>query len=216
HKPYFIERVLDRHGKVLFRGGGKGEQRVSVQTARTAVSILRSVVSGGTGVRANPGKWPVFGKTGTAQDYTDAWFAGGTRQLAAAVWMGSPVGKVPMKGVAGVGSVTGGSYPARIWAQFMKVAMAGRPAVALPAPDPKSVKNKALPPALSAGGSSLVPSSTTSITLNSDGIGVTPIGESPPPTQPHSTTTQPNGPPPTSPGCEEPPDWPDDYPPFCG
>ena len=216
HKPYFIEKVLDRHGKVLFRGGTKGEQRVSVQTARIAVSILRSVVSGGTGGRANPGKWPVFGKTGTAQDYTDAWFVGGTRQLAAAVWMGSPVGKVPMKGVAGVGSVTGGSYPARIWAQFMKVAMAGRPAVALPAPDPKSIKNKALPASLSAGGSTSVPSSTT-VTLNSDGIGVGPVGESPSPTQPHSTTTQPSGPPPTgSPGCQEPPDWPDNYPPFCG
>ncbi len=103
HKPYFIDKVLDRHGKVLFRGGTKGEQRVSVQTARTAVSILRSVVSGGTGTRANPGKWPVFGKTGTSQDYTDAWFVGSTRQLAAAVWMGAPVGKVPMRGVGSVG-----------------------------------------------------------------------------------------------------------------
>jgi penicillin-binding protein 1A len=90
HKPYFIERVLDRHDKVLFRGATKGDQKVAPQIARAAVSILRGVVTNGTGTRANPGKWPTFGKTGTTQEYTDAWFVGSTRQLAAAVWMGNP------------------------------------------------------------------------------------------------------------------------------
>ena len=219
HKPYFVEKVVDRHGKVLFRGGSKGEQRVSVQTARQAVSILRSVVSSGTGTRANPGKWPVFGKTGTAQDYTDAWFVGGTRQLAAAVWMGSPTAKVPMHNIGGVASVVGGSFPARIWGQFMKTAMAGRPAVALPAPDPKDVTNKALPPSVG-GGTTLLPGASTSTSLNPNGIGVIPVDGgptttvkgSPPPTSPPPTG---GGGPPTS-DCQEPPDWPDNYPPFCG
>ncbi|MBA2610101.1 MAG: PBP1A family penicillin-binding protein, partial [Actinobacteria bacterium] len=142
HKPYFIEKVLDRNGKVLFRGGSKGEHRISAQTARTAISILRGVVTGGTGVRANPGKWPVFGKTGTAQEYKDAWFVGSTRQLAAAVWMGNAEAEVSMFRVGSVGRVTGGSYPARIFGQFMRDAMNGRPALAFPAPDPKQLGNK--------------------------------------------------------------------------
>ncbi|MEY2426929.1 MAG: hypothetical protein QOI61_2501 [Actinomycetota bacterium] len=220
HKPYFIEKVLDRHGKVLFRGASRGEQTVAPQTARVAVSILRNVVTGGTGTRANPGKWPTFGKTGTAQDYTDAWFVGSTRQLAAAVWMGSPVGKVQMRNVGGVANVFGGSFPARIFGQFMRQAMQGRQALSFPSPDPRQIGNKQMKNTPS--GSSTVPgsaSSTTELIPGDPGDGVV-VGpddpNAPSTTRPrHTTTTSPNGPPSTEPGCEEPDNWPDDYPPFC-
>ncbi|MDP1792671.1 MAG: PBP1A family penicillin-binding protein [Acidimicrobiales bacterium] len=219
HKPYFIERVLDRHGKVVLRGGGKGEQKVSVQVARAAVSILKSVVTGGTGTRANIGKWQVFGKTGTAQDYTDAWFVGSTRQLTAAVWMGSPVGKVPMKGVPGAGNVTGGSFPARIWGAFMKAAMKGRQALPFPAPDPKQLGNKVMKGAPSRFTG---PSGVTDTTIFiDDGIVIDIPGDDGTPTtsggnRPTPTTRPPSPPPTSNNGCTEPPDWPDDYPPFCG
>jgi penicillin-binding protein 1A len=207
HKPYFIEKVLDRHGKVLFRGASKGEQKVSVQVARQAVSILRGVVTGGTGTRANPGKWPTFGKTGTTQDYTDGWFVGSTRQLTAAVWMGSPVGKVPMRNVGGI-KVFGGTYPARVFGQFMRTAMAGRPALAFPAPDPRQIGNKQM---------KLSPTATTGVTDTSLGDiqigepGVT-IGDSngdgkPDKPPKHTTTTVDNSPPSTQYHCEEPEDW---------
>lgn len=216
HEPYFIERVEDRNGKVLIRGGDKGDQRVSVQVARQAVAILKSVVTSGTGTRANLGKYPVFGKTGTAQDYTDAWFVGSTRQLTAAVWMGSPERKVPMKGVPGAGNVTGGSFPARIWGAFMKVAMKGKAVQPFPAPDPRQIGNKQIKGTPSGPNTSLL--TTDSTILTDDGTVIT-FPDSPTTTSRTPTTRQ--SPPTTQDdddnnGCTEPPDWPDDYPPFCG
>ncbi|HUR77267.1 MAG TPA: PBP1A family penicillin-binding protein [Acidimicrobiales bacterium] len=219
HKPYFIERVLDRNGKVLFRGSSKGEQRVAPQTARVAVSILRGVVTNGTGTRANPGKWPTFGKTGTAQDYTDAWFVGSTRQLAAAVWMGSPAGKVPMRGVAGVGNVFGGSFPARIFGAFMKEAMQGKPSLNFPAPDPKQVGNKQIEKAPGSSVADGEAPSTTEVFVGEPGVTIFDpgVGDGDQPGRPprRTTTTNPGEPPPTQPGCQEPENWPPDYPPFC-
>jgi penicillin-binding protein 1A len=78
----------------------------------------------------------VAGKTGTAQNHQDAWFVGYTPQLATAVWMGDVNGERPMLGIGGI-NVTGGSYPARIWHDFMASAHAGLPIVAFPAPAPE-------------------------------------------------------------------------------
>jgi membrane peptidoglycan carboxypeptidase len=218
HKPYYVEKVLDRHGKVLFRGATKGEQRVSTQVARQAVSILRGVVTNGTGTRANPGKWPTFGKTGTTSDFTDAWFVGSTKQLTAAVWMGSPVGAVSMTRVGSVGRVFGGTYPARIFGQLMRTAMSGRPAIAFTPPDPKQIGNRQM---------HLSPSATTGVPVTEVQVGepgVTIVdGTGPgdgytPGTRPprHTTTTEDNSPPPTE-ACQEPPDWDPDQMggPFC-
>ncbi len=223
HQPYFVEKVLDRHGKVLFRGATKGEHRVSAQTARTAISILKSVVANGTGTRANPGKWPVFGKTGTAQDYRDAWFVGSTRQLTAAVWMGNAEAEVSMTGVGGVGRVTGGSFPARIFAQFMRQAMSGRPALSFPAPDPRQFGKKQIANQGSLTGETVVtgPTTTGTVVVGPDGGSVFPGGPGSP-----STTTKPGGggsppttsgggSPPTTATCQEPPDWPKDWEPYC-
>jgi membrane peptidoglycan carboxypeptidase len=197
HAPYFIEKVTDRDGKVLLRGGDKGQQRVSPQVARQAVSILRTVITSGTGTRANPGKWPTFGKTGTTSDFTDAWFVGATRQLAAAVWMGSPVGAVPMRGVGNVGDVFGGTYPARIFGQFMRDAMKDRPVVPFVAPDPHQIGNKQM-------GITTSTSSSTSSTLLTVGGDTTVPGETTTTTHHFPTTTDPNTP--TTP-CTAPPNW---------
>ncbi len=134
-EPRFVAKVLDRKGKVVFEGPDKGRRAVSVQTARVAISVLQTVVERGTGTRARvPGR-EVAGKTGTSQEYENAWFVGFTPQLSTAVWMGSPEGNVPMTNVGGT-RVTGGSYPARIWSAFMGDALAGQPAVPFPPPDP--------------------------------------------------------------------------------
>jgi len=134
-EPRFVDKVLDRKGKVVFEGPDKGRRAVSVQSARAAISVLQTVVERGTGTRARvPGR-EVAGKTGTSQEYENAWFVGFTPQLSTAVWMGSPDGNVPMTNVGGV-RVTGGSYPARIWSAFMGDALAGEPAVPFPPPDP--------------------------------------------------------------------------------
>jgi 1A family penicillin-binding protein len=135
HEPRFVEKVLDRNDKVVFEGPDKGRRAVSVQTARVAISVLRTVVERGTGTRARiPGR-EVAGKTGTSQEYENAWFVGFTPQLSTAVWMGSPEGNVPMTNVGGV-RVAGGSYPARIWSAFMADALADQPALPFAPPDP--------------------------------------------------------------------------------
>jgi penicillin-binding protein 1A len=110
---------------------------MSQQTARLAARAMQQVVLGGTGHRARiPGR-EVAGKTGTANDYHDAWFVGFTPQLSTAVWMGSWIGEIPMRGVGGI-NVFGGTYPARIWQAYMSLALQDLPAV--PFPEPESTR----------------------------------------------------------------------------
>jgi penicillin-binding protein 1A len=123
--PVFIRRVLGPDGRVLFENAPAEERILEPPVARSVTDVLRGVVERGTGRKAAIGR-PVAGKTGTAQEWRDAWFAGYTPQLAAAVWMGSPRGQESMSDVGGV-HVTGGSYPAQIWGQFMGAAMAPLP-----------------------------------------------------------------------------------------
>jgi penicillin-binding protein 1A len=124
HRPALYTKV-SRHGKTLFESHSEGEQRISAALADQVTDILKGVIRQGTGTAARIG-WPAAGKTGTTQDYRDAWFVGYTRQLATAVWMGYPGRETPMLDIGGI-RVTGGSYPARIWHDFMAAAMVGEP-----------------------------------------------------------------------------------------
>ena len=120
--PIFIDRVEDRDGNIILENFPRGDRAISEQSARLVTRILEANVRGGTGTAARLGDQPAAGKTGTAQDFTNAWFVGFTPHLATAVWMGNPHEQVGMRGVnrpeMGVGSITGGSLPARIWAAF--------------------------------------------------------------------------------------------------
>jgi penicillin-binding protein 1A len=133
HPPVFIRSVEARDGKVLLENKPAAEQVLDPNVARTVTDVLRGVVDHGTGRRANIGR-PVAGKTGTSQEWRDAWFDGYTPQLAAVVWMGSPVGQESMRDVGGV-HVTGGSYPAAIWSAFMSAVMAPLPVADFTPPD---------------------------------------------------------------------------------
>ena len=124
--PYFVQRVLDRQGKVVYERKSDGERVIDANIARAATWTLRKVVESGTGTRARLGNRQVAGKTGTSQEWRDAWFVGYTPQLATAVWMGNPNKQDEMKNVGGI-RVTGGSYPARTWNAFMTEALKGQP-----------------------------------------------------------------------------------------
>jgi penicillin-binding protein 1A len=100
--------------------------------AQEAVDILKGVVSGGTGTGANIGR-PQFGKTGTAQNASDAWFVGAVPQMVTAVWAGFPQGQIPMCcGNVRISTVYGGTWPASIWRAFMSVATARMPVKEFP------------------------------------------------------------------------------------
>ncbi len=134
--PIFITRVEDRSGNVLFENVPHPTRAISTQSARLVTNVLAANVRGGTGTRARLESQPAAGKTGTAQDFGDAWFVGFTPRLATAVWMGNPDARVPMRRVAGVGNVTGGSIPARIWGAFNNAYHANRPVIEFNKPEP--------------------------------------------------------------------------------
>ena len=124
-KPYFVDEVVDRDGKVIFDQEPETHRAVSTRTARLVNDILSGVISSGTGTRARfADDRPAAGKTGTTSDYADAWFVGYTPQLSTAVWMGSPSGTADKMDDLGGIRVTGGTYPARIWQAYMGPAMA--------------------------------------------------------------------------------------------
>src|SRR5207248_8599302 len=75
---------------------------------------------------------PAAGKTGTAENFQDAWFCGFVPQLVACVWVGYPKAEIPMYGIEGYSSVFGGSLPARIWHDFMSQATANLPVAYFP------------------------------------------------------------------------------------
>ncbi|TNE38099.1 MAG: penicillin-binding protein 1A [Alphaproteobacteria bacterium] len=112
--PHAIERIKTRKGKVLYERQGSGPGRViaPIYVAQMNEMLVRTVVTG-TGRRARlAGGRPMAGKTGTSQDSRDAWFVGYTANIVASVWVGNDDNS-PMK------SVTGGTLPAAIWADFM-------------------------------------------------------------------------------------------------
>ena len=161
HEPYFVERVKDRSGKVLFERKGDGKRVLDQNVARAATWTLRKVVEGGTGTRARLSGRQVAGKTGTAQNWQDAWFVGYTPELSTAVWLGNPLKQDRMV-IQGV-RVTGGSFPARTWGAFMSQALEDDPPTKFAEPDLDEYgKAEAIKISKNAVGSTRRPSSSSS------------------------------------------------------
>jgi penicillin-binding protein 1A len=124
-EPYSIVRIKDRSGKVIYEHKPKTTQAFRDKEVGVLTAALENVVQSGTGTAAGIGR-PLAGKTGTSENYGNAWFVGYVPQLATAVWVGRPEGDTPMRNVHGI-NVTGGTYPARIFSRYMKAALAGVP-----------------------------------------------------------------------------------------
>jgi penicillin-binding protein 1A len=175
HPPVAITRITTADGEVLYEDESESKDVVEPSVAYLATTALEQVIQRGTAARyGNIGR-PAAGKTGTAQEYRDAWFIGYTPDLVASVWMGYPEGQIEMKPSCSVtmigdrevcrptrsltgSGVTGGSYPTQIWAAFMLKALAGVPAssfvqpsggfvtVAIDTRKPGCLANKLTPP----------------------------------------------------------------------
>lgn len=118
-EPKLVSRVEDADGTVLEEGPSVGMQAITPSVAEEVNQILAGVITRGTGTRADFGR-PAAGKTGTAQNHSDAWFSGYTPQLATAVWVGHRSSNEALLNVQGVRRVTGGSLPAEMWGEYMK------------------------------------------------------------------------------------------------
>ncbi len=139
HKPVFITKVVDRNGKILEsfqqEGGWNSEEGedtlivMSPQKAYQVTSMLEGVVQNGTGWRAKALGRPSAGKTGTTNDYEDAWYIGYTPELITGVWVGfdeeRPLGK----------NETGSRAACPIWLEFMQNALEGKTAKEFPVPE---------------------------------------------------------------------------------
>lgn len=125
--PYLIERIDTTRGTVAYQRDKKAPVQVyEPLRARQMTAMLADVVAFGTGKRAKlPGGREAAGKTGTSQNYRDAWFVGYTADIICGVWVGND-GSTPMRGV------TGGTLPALIWEDFMAAAHEGKPLSPLP------------------------------------------------------------------------------------
>jgi len=123
-KPMAIRKVVLGNGKVDTDAGWAEPSRKRVITpgvAYTVTQILEQNMQYGTGTGAYFGR-PAAGKTGTTDNYADAWFCGYTPQLEATIWIGYPRGEVPMLNVHGI-AVSGPTFPATIWKSFMATAV---------------------------------------------------------------------------------------------
>jgi len=114
---YFIEKVTDASGKVLFQEQGSNPPRVaSPEIIGMMNYMMAGTISYGSG-RSASFDWPAAGKTGTTQDSRDAWFVGYTANLVTGIWVGNDDGKPT--------NATGSSLPARMWKEFMVEAHRG-------------------------------------------------------------------------------------------
>jgi penicillin-binding protein 1A len=119
-EPRAIRKVVFPDGKSDDLGKPKRKRVFSDGVASTVTKVLEKNVQAGTGTAANYG-CPAAGKTGTTDEFVDAWFVGYTPDLATSVWVGYPNSRVSMTSVHGI-AVAGGTFPAQIWHDYMSVA----------------------------------------------------------------------------------------------
>ncbi len=122
---YGVAKVTGPDGTVMFEAEPKRVRAIKADVAYLTTDILKGVIKRGTGTAAKIGR-PAAGKTGTTQKYRDAWFVGYTPDLVTSVWVGYTESQREMTNVHGR-KVTGGSFPAQIWARYMRAALADTP-----------------------------------------------------------------------------------------
>jgi penicillin-binding protein 1A len=125
-QPHVIERIVGANGKVLYTRNGQQLGRI-IEARYVAMmnAMMAETLTIGTAHKAALPGWPAAGKTGTSQDFRDAWFIGYTANLVTGVWLGNDDGAPTRK-------VTGGGLPVEIWSRFMREALQGVPVASLP------------------------------------------------------------------------------------
>jgi len=133
-KPYLVSQVLGSNKGVLYEAKQASQEVFTKDVMADLTYALKGVVNGGTGSAALALGRPSAGKTGTSEQNASAWFSGYVPQLAASVALFRDSASESLNGIGGLNSVTGGTFPARIWTAFMKGALKGTPILDFPAP----------------------------------------------------------------------------------
>ena len=124
NEPRAITTIANQQGDVVYANKPVSKRVLSPAEDELLTQLLQGVVTSGTGTAAALPDRPAAGKTGTTENYGDAWFVGYTPQLVTAVWVGYPNKLVPMRTEFHGHPVVGGTYPALIWKSFMESALA--------------------------------------------------------------------------------------------
>ena len=133
-KPFMVAQVVGPNKGVLYEGKPQTQEVFNKDVMADLTYALKSVVNGGTGAAALGLGRPAAGKTGTSQSNASAWFSAYTPQLAASVALFRDSASESLNGIGGLTSVTGGTFPAKIWTAFMKGALKDEPVMSFPAP----------------------------------------------------------------------------------
>jgi penicillin-binding protein 1A len=215
-EPTPVLRILDAHGDTVEDNRtADGHRVLSEAVADNVTAVLSGVIAKGTGRRADIGR-PAAGKTGTSENWENAWFVGYTPTLSTAVWMGYPKANVSMANVHGIDHVVGGSLPSMIWHDFMAEAVKDVPPLpfnaAAPLPSRAQLEAKARVVAekrLTEREGFDIPPARAAEDLPSGGPLWTsaprPTAQAPPTTRPTPSTTAPPASPSAPPGREPPP-----------
>jgi penicillin-binding protein 1A len=144
--PHSIRKVTDYDGHVMEQDFADVRDVLSAHSARVMVELLQGVVRNGTGVAASKLNHPLAGKTGTTNDFTDAWFVGFSPSITCGVWVGYDEKKT-------LGNKeTGAQAALPIWMDFMKVAIADKKDEQFPAAPPEALAGKNKAASAAAGG----------------------------------------------------------------
>ena len=133
-KPYLVAQVIGPNKGILYQGKSESQEVFSKEVMADLTYALKGTITGGTGAAALALGRPAAGKTGTSQSNASAWFSAYTPQLAASVALFRDSASESLNGIGGLTSVTGGTFPARIWTAFMKGALKGQEIMDFPAP----------------------------------------------------------------------------------
>ncbi len=134
-KPFLISQVQGPNKGVLYEAKPQGQEVFSKDVMADLTYALGEVVRNGTATYGTSGlKRPAAGKTGTSEQNASAWFSGYTPQLAASVAFFRDNASITLNGIGGLTSVTGGTFPAKVWTAFMKGALKGEPRMYFPKP----------------------------------------------------------------------------------
>ena len=132
--PAPITKITDAAGKVLYQRKVVKKRVLSPVVAALVDKALQAVMTEGTGAHIQLGR-PAGGKTGTSEEYHDAWFAGFTPQLVGIRWVGFPKGEIAMRPPRTRITVFGSSWPGHMWQSWMLEALKGVPSVPFPTAD---------------------------------------------------------------------------------
>ena len=131
-EPYLVQRVTTAGGEVTYEADPQTERAIDADVAADVTDAMTYVMTQGSGTTTGDIGRPSAGKTGTSENNVSAWFDGFVPQLAAGVVMYKGDGTVPMQDVDGLDQVTGGTFPAQVWGEFMRLAMEGEEVVPFP------------------------------------------------------------------------------------